>query len=142
MKIMDELKSLYSTWPPEQQDLRRAFERLSSRAAALEGASCSLVSRPGVSHSFRTTLADPGARPRPVFFLADVVAAPGDPWFLSVCFYEDEITDPDEIGNAIPQGLFDETGYCFDVDDDDGELAGYLEARMDEAWLAARRSAG
>jgi hypothetical protein len=73
-----------------------------------------------------------------VFFLIDVVEA-ADERFLSVCFYDDEIEDPRELGNAIPQGLFQETGYCFDLEEDDPELVEYLRQRVIEAWGNAGR---
>ena len=44
------------------------------------------------------------------------------------------MSDPNELGNAIPQGLFNETGYCFDVDEEDPELLVYLKERQIEAW--------
>ena len=69
--------------------------------------------------------------------MADVIISPSNPWFLSVCFYEDEITDPKELGNPIPQGLYGENGYCFDVDDYDPGLLTYLKDRMIEAHQTA-----
>ena len=127
-------------WPQEQAALKAAFERLKEYAGSREGAHWSFVSRPGVSYSLRFDFNPrPDGRERPLFFLTDVVVAVE--LFLSVCFYEDEISDPHELGNAIPQGLFQETGYCFDVDDfncgDEGLLA-YLEERIDEAHAKAR----
>jgi hypothetical protein len=127
-------------WPKEQAGLKAAFTRLKEYAGAMQSAHWSFVSRPGVSYSLRFDLAPrPDGRERPVFFLTDVVVA-GE-LFLSVCFYEDEISDPHELGNAIPQGLFKETGYCFDVDDDNCSeeiLLSYLEDRIDEAHAKAR----
>jgi len=111
------------------------LERIS---ASWPSAQSGLVSREDVSHFFWAALVDPpGERVRPVFFLADVIISPSNPWFLSVCFYEDEITDPGELGNPIPQGLSGETGYCFDVDDYDPGLLTYLRDRM----IGARQTA-
>lgn len=133
-----DLSLVLADWPEDQAGLRRAFQELTAFAQDLPGARGSLVSRAGVSHSFRADLATPGKnRARPVFMLVDVVVSPADPWFLSVCFYEDEVTDPEELGNPIPQGLYDETGYCFDVDEYDSDLMAYLENRGREAHGAA-----
>ena len=133
------LRKVLDDWPKEQAGLKTAFQRLKKYAEAKNGAEWSFVSRPGVSYSLRFDLqARPDGRERPVFFLTDVVVA-GE-LFLSVCFYEDEISDPKELGNAIPQGLFQETGYCFDVDDDncgDEGLLAYLEERINEAHAQA-----
>lgn len=133
------LYKVLDDWPKEQAGLKTAFQRLMQYAGAKDGVERSFVSRPGVSYSLRFDLKSrPDSRERPVFFLTDVVVA-GE-LFLSVCFYEDEISDPEELGNAIPQGLFQETGYCFDVDDDncgDEDLLAYLEERIDEAHAQA-----
>ena len=132
-----ELGALLQEWPSGQEDLKEMFLSLGESAAALAGARASLISRPGVSHSLRFDLNPrPAGRRRPVFFLVDVVPA-GEEIFLSVCFYQDEIGDPEDLGNAIPQGLFQETGYCFDVDQLDQELLTYLRQRLVEAHLAA-----
>ena len=53
--------------------------------------------------------------------------------FLSVCFYADTITDPEERGDLIPGGLLSQDGYCFDLDDNDDEAVSYVEARILEA---------
>ena len=135
---MPDLSPVLDQWPEDQGGLRRAFQELVAFALGLQRAQGSLVSRTGVSHSFRVDLENRGpSRPRPVFMLVDVVVSPADPWFLSVCFYEDEVTDPEDLGNPIPQGLYDETGYCFDVDEYDAELLKYLEHRGREAHGAA-----
>ena len=61
---------------------------------------------------------------------------PADRW-LSVCFYGDMITDPDEEGDLIPEGLLGQDGYCFDADDPDPDKAEYLAARIGEAYTSA-----
>lgn len=125
-------------WPAHQGGLKRAYVQLMAWAEVLPGAQVSFLARPGVSHSLRFDLAPrPSGRQRPVFFLVDVVDDGGER-FLSVCFYEDEITDPRDLGNAIPQGLFQETGYCFDLEDDDPGFLAYLRQRLGEAHAAAR----
>lgn len=126
------------SWPQGQRDLARALTALKDRAAGLTGVAWEVISRPGVSHSLRFRLEPPPeGRARPVFFLVDVVPLGLEQWMLSVCFYEDEVSDPDELGNAIPQGLFDETGYCFDMEEDDPALLEYCLERLAEAHRAA-----
>jgi len=125
-------------WPADQVGLAQAFEELTRSAVQMTQTVVEVITRFEVSHSFRAALIDPsGKRVRPVYFLVDVVVSSTDPWFLSVCYYEDEITDPEELGNPIPQGLFQETGYCFDVEDYDPELLGYLRERLAEAHARA-----
>ncbi len=131
------LEDLLSAWPQDQAPLRQALMELMDHAGSRPGAVLELVSRPEVSHSLRFDLKPrPPGRQRPVFFLVDVVLA-AEEMFLSVCFYADEISDPRELGNAIPRGLFEETGYCFDLDQPEDEFMDYLLARIDEAHARA-----
>ncbi len=133
----DDLEKYLAAWPPARDDLKRAFLELAQEAGSLESARGSFLARPGISHSLRFTLEPPPpGRERPVFFLIDVVEI-GDDLLLSVCFYADEISDPDGRGNEIPGALFGETGYCFDVEDHDPELLAYLKARLHSAPRAA-----
>ena len=131
------LEQLLNDWPESQADLKNALLELKEYAQNKSGAVLNFVSRPGVTHSLRFDLDPrPAGRQRQVFFLTDVIEA-ADELFLSVCYYEDEITDPDELGNAIPRGLFDETGYCFDLDEPDDDFMVYLKARIDEGYQKA-----
>jgi len=57
---------------------------------------------------------------------------PENRW-LSVCFYADTVTDPESLGNLVPEGIMGENGYCFDVFEEDSSLFEYLEERIREA---------
>ncbi len=128
------VRELLDSWPRPQAALKEILLQLLQKAGSFSGLGLELVSRSGVSHSLRFSI----ARKRPVVFLIDLVDLGGGDLMLSVCFYQDEISDPQELGNAIPQGLFQETGYCFDVEQGDAALLPYLAARMDQAWQAAQ----
>jgi hypothetical protein len=65
--------------------------------------------------------------------MIDVIDDEPENRWLSVCFYEDLITDPEELGDFIPEGLQGGDGYCFDVDEFEEETAQYLEDRLREA---------
>jgi len=133
-----DLEAFLSTWPEDQSDLKRVYLEFIETVKSKPLASWSFVSRPGISYSFRAQASNSNTeRKRPVFLLMDVIPEPEGPFWLSVCFYEDEITDPDGKGNAIPQGLFQETGYCFDMDDGEGAMPAYLKQRIDEAYAAS-----
>ncbi len=132
------LQKFLDEWPAAQAGLKKSLTVYRDGVLALSGVSESFVARPGVSYSLRWDLAaKPAARERPLFALVDVVPLGGDEMFLSVCFYEDEISDPEELGNAVPQGLFQETGYCFDLEGEAPELVAYCLARAAEALAAA-----
>jgi hypothetical protein len=57
-----------------------------------------------------------------------------NPRWLSVCFYGDLITDPEEYGDLVPEGLMGEDGYCFDLEENDPDLVKYIGKRLDEAY--------
>ncbi len=129
---------ILASWPAEQKDLSEAFMDLTLEARMLPNIKWELLVRKGVSYSFRVSTNDNSKkRQRPVFCLMDVVMSKFEPWFLSVCFYEDEITDPSGLGNCIPSGLFEETGYCFDLEENDISVVSYLKDRLAEAHRVA-----
>ncbi|CAO0821799.1 conserved hypothetical protein [Desulfarculales bacterium] len=137
MERAPEFLAFLGQWPHEQAGLKQAYVQLKSWAEALPGALVSFLPRPGVSHSLRFDLEPrPNGRQRPVFFLVDVVDDGGER-FLSVCFYKDEVSDPENLGNAVPQGLFQETGYCFDLEDDNPDFMAYLHERLAQAYTIA-----
>ncbi|PIE72830.1 MAG: hypothetical protein CSA20_05875 [Deltaproteobacteria bacterium] len=97
------------------------------------------VARPGVSYSIRPSRQEQQAKGRELFAMIDIIDDDPEQRWLSVCFYGDMITDPEQRGEVIPGGLGGEDGYCFDMFADDPELGEYLLARLNEAELAARR---
>ena len=136
-KTESEIEAYLNSWPAGREPLKKSLLELKGRALGLENVKLDFIARPGVSHSFRFDLDPrPDARKRRIFCMMDVVEMDGEA-FLSVCFYQEEITDPDELGDGIPGGLLGEDGYCFDLEPDDHELAAYLAERIDEAHKAA-----
>ncbi|MBU0514136.1 MAG: hypothetical protein KJ621_05130 [Proteobacteria bacterium] len=132
------LRRLLDQWPVRQRPLRQVFAELTGAAIRWPDVAWTIIERAGISFSWRARLDPaPEGRTRPVFFLIDIIISDSEPWWLSVCFYEDEVIDPAEAGNAVPQGLFEETGYCFDVEDFDREQTGYLSERVMEAFQNA-----
>ena len=69
--------------------------------------------------------------------MADVIDDDPTERWLSVCFYGDMVTDPDEKGDLIPEGLMGDDGYCFDLDEYDEEGVEYIKARLTEAFESA-----
>lgn len=129
---MTELESFLSDWTDDPNGVKKAFLRLKSVLENLGGDSTvTFVPRPPTTYSLR---AEP-PRGRPVITMVDVASLDGER-FLSVCFYADTITDPEERGDLIPDGLLSKDGYCFDVDSDDDDAVSYVEARIYEAAAA------
>lgn len=128
---MTELEAFIDSWTDDPSGVKNAFLRLKSALESLGGASVSFVPRPPASYSLR---AEPH-RGRPVIAMVDVASLDGER-FLSVCFYADTITDPEERGDLIPGGLLSQDGYCFDLDSDEDDAVSYVEARIFEAAAA------
>lgn len=125
---------LIEGWSQDPAQVKRAFLHLTGFLSERSGVVLRLKSRPGVSYSLRASLKDQGDEARPLFALVDVVDDdPGQRW-LSVCFYEDRVSDPLEMGNIVPKGLLGEDGYCFDVTEYREEMMAYLEERILEAY--------
>ena len=94
-----------------------------------------------MTEDFKFRLCFSGGGFRATFFSLGVYSRlvdddPNDRW-LSVCFFGDMITDPEEKGDLIPGGLLGEDGYCFDITEPDDKLAAYVEARIEEAYHSA-----
>jgi 5,10-methylenetetrahydrofolate reductase len=91
--------------------------------------------RPGISYSLRAKHLN--QKTKDLFVMIDVIDDnPSDRW-LSICFYGDMITDPEEKGNLIPGGLKGEDGYCFDMEEANEKYKTYIIARIEEAYQSA-----
>jgi hypothetical protein len=71
--------------------------------------------------------------------MLDVIDDDPDERWLSICFYGDMITDPEEKGDLIPEGLLGEDGYCFDLDAWNEDDLTYLEKRLAEACASGAK---
>ncbi|MEL7640731.1 MAG: hypothetical protein AAGU21_13895 [Solidesulfovibrio sp.] len=128
---MTELDAFIDGWGDDPNGVKDAFLRLKNVLEGLSEATVTFVPRPPASYSLR---AEP-PRGRPVITMVDVASLDGDR-FLSVCFYADTITDPEERGDLIPGGLLSKDGYCFDLDSGDDGDVDYVVARILEAAAA------
>jgi len=117
------------TWPDEP--MRRVFSELAAMVAGLPGVACDFVARPGVSYSLRPCHKE--QRDRVLFAMIDVID--DQPRWLSVCFYEDMVSDPEGMGDLVPGGLAGGDGYCFDLAAPD--RLEYVRVRLLEAFRAA-----
>lgn len=136
------LEEFLEQWPSAEAGLKKSLLAYRQGVLGLPGVAESFLPRPGVSYSLRWDLEPkPQGRAKPLFAMADVVPLGGDELMLSLCFYGDDISDPEELGNFIPGGLYGENGHCFDLEGDDPELVAYCLARAAEALAAARQEA-
>ena len=134
-----EIKAFLETWEGKSQQIRGSFVRLKDHLDEKDSLLYTFKARPGVSYSLRAKHMH--QQTRELFAIMDVIDDPEGRW-LSICFYPDMITDPEERGNIIPLGLLGEDGYCFDYDELNEEFLEYLEKRLDEAYENAAKESG
>ena len=91
------------------------------------------IARPGLTYSLRAV--HENQKEKELFVMVDVIE--DDPRWLSICFYGEMIKDPEEKGDFVPEGLLGEDAVCFDIEEKDDALIGYVETRIDEAWQTA-----
>lgn len=130
---LQELQSFVDDWTETDERNKEAFIRLKSHLDAKDGVQLEFIPRPGVTYSLRA--AHQNQKQRSLFVMVDVIE--DEPRWLSVCFYGEMITDPDERGDFVPEGLLGEDAMCFDIDEYDDGFLQYVESRMDEAYQSA-----
>lgn len=130
-----EVTAFIQEWQGKDQPMRNWFQLFFDTLTAMDDVTLEFVARPGVSYSMRPK--HKAQTERKLFAMVDVIDDdPADRW-LSVCFYGDMISDPEERGEVIPGGLAGSDGYCFDMYDNDEKLAHYLVERMKEGYTVA-----
>ncbi len=135
MAVQGEVESFIKEWRQGDLGIRNWFQKIYQTLLDMDGVTLDFVARPGVSYSLRPKHSRQSERK--LFAIVDVIDDdPGERW-LSICFYGDMISDPQERGEVIPGGLAGSDGYCFDMYDNDEQLALYLLDRIEEAWRAA-----
>ncbi len=128
---MTELETFIAEWKETDTKTRQAFVELADHLNTLADTSLEFNARPGVSYSLRPRHS--GQDKRKLFAMVDVIDDdPSDRW-LSVCFYGEMVTDPEEVGDLVPEGLMGEDGYCFDLYEYDADDMAYIKARLTQA---------
>ena len=130
-----ELVEFIDAWQESDEKNKAVFLRLKENLSKKDGVVLDFIARPGVTYSLRAKHAD--QKEKSLFVMVDVIE--DDPRWLSVCFYGAMITDPDENGDFVPEGLLGEDAICFDIEAWDDALIDYVEARIGEAWESAKK---
>ena len=126
----------FSQWTHDPNRIKKALTNIIESLQKNRDTILKFYTRPGISYSLRASVKAVACQHRPYYAVIDIVEeVDGDKW-LSVCFYADTITDPEQLGNLIPKGLLNEDGYCFDVDTYDEALLSYVGGRIAEAYHA------
>ncbi len=124
-----ELVAFIEAWEETPEKNREVFLHFRDYLVKNENIKLDFISRPGVTYSLRAV--HPAQTGRELFVMIDVIE--DSPRWLSVCFYGDMISDPEEMGDFVPEGLLGEDAVCFDIEEKDESLVRYLEIRLDEA---------
>jgi len=130
-----ELDQFFSEWKDNDTRIKQAFGELLAHLNTLDRTRMEFVARPTVSYSVRPK--HELQKKRALYAMVDVIDDDPDNRWLSVCFYGEMITDPEEKGDLIPEGLLGEDGYCFDLDEYDAKDLDYLKLRLTEAHANA-----
>ncbi|MCD6294096.1 MAG: hypothetical protein J7M20_04060 [Deltaproteobacteria bacterium] len=127
------LSDILDQWTQDEMNMKDAFLRLADRFSEKSRAVLSVVPRPGISYSLRARVKAEDEEGT-LITMIDIVDDDPDNRWLSVCFYGDCVTDPEEEGDLVPGGLLGEDGYCFDLYENNQGAISYLEQRVDEAY--------
>ena len=134
-----EMSRFLESWEIDLQKLKQTFLKVIDKLKTVEGTRLNFISRPGVSYSLRASLKNRYETRQSLLALEDIIDDDPDNRWLSICFYEEMVTDPEELGNLVPKGILGEDGYCFDLYKDDPLLASYVERRIEEAYMNTLR---
>ena len=135
VEISREIQDFLAGWQDDPLNARDAFTSYLSFLQGQPGVTLEFKARPGISYSVRARHA--AQQGRELFVLVDVVDDEPEIRWLSVCFYADMITDPEEKGDFVPSGLMGEDAACFNLDEDDPAMRDYISTRIAEAATAA-----
>ena len=131
-KALDEL---LQNWTDTPHLTKKVFLHLKDHLSNRPRLTLDFNARPGVTYSLRAK--HDHQHQRPLFTMIDIIDDdPANRW-LSVCFYGEMISDPDEIGDFVPEGLLGEDAHCFDIEEWDKGLLQYVTDRIDEAYVQA-----
>ena len=128
----DELNDFIDQWPESMAECKQIFLDLRDFLHNLEKTNLEFLARPGVTYSLRGVHLE--QKEKPLFVMVDVIDA--DPRWLSVCFYGQMVSDPDERGDFVPGGLLGEDGLCFDIESVSDGVLEYVKQRITEAHAA------
>ncbi len=116
---------------------KEGFLKLKELILGFEDVEIDFVERQGISYSLRAR--HKNQTTRKLFVMVDVIDDDPENRWLSICFYGDMISDPEEKGDLIPGGLLGEDGYCFDLDDFSEKEINYMIDRIKEAYTNASK---
>lgn len=134
---MKEMNDFLEMWIVDPNKAKSAFKEYHDYLRDLGDTEFDFKARPGISYSLRAK--NKAQTDRALFTLIDVVDDEPENRWLSVCFYADLVTDPEENGDFVPGGLLGADAVCFNLENDDEDMKEYIKARLKEAHDNAGR---
>lgn len=128
---MKEIEEFMDSWQIDPLMAKPVFKHFYESLMENPNVELAFKSRPGISYSLRAK--NKAQKKRDLFVLIDVVDDEPTSRWLSVCFYADLVTDPEDMGDVVPQGLLGEDAICFNLDEDDPHTRDYILKRVVEA---------
>jgi hypothetical protein len=132
---LPELENFLNQWTDSPNQAKKAFLQFLDQLRKKDQIQLEFIPREGLTYSLRAS--HPNQTGRPLFGMVDVIE--DDPRWLSVCFFGEMITDPDEKGDMVPEGLLGEDAHCFDIEEYEASDVAYVAKRLDEAYEAAAK---
>jgi hypothetical protein len=129
--MIPKLDAFLVEWKNGSEAAKSMFQSLYACLTGLSGVSLEYKGRPGVSYSLRAR--HDAQKERDLFVLVDIIDDDPEARWLSVCFYADQVTDPEGKGDVVPGGLAGDDACCFDIDNPDAGMEAYIIARLKEA---------
>lgn len=130
-----ELSESLKNWQDGPQKIKSVFLDIKDTLLKKDHTILNFKSRPGISYSLRACLKNHAKEKKGLFALVDIIDDDPQNRWLSVCFYTEMITDPEELGNLVPEGILGVDGYCFDLFEFDESLIAYIKQKVDEAHV-------
>jgi hypothetical protein len=134
-ETQEALAQFIAEWQESPTKAKASFLRFKKHLEDKAGVILDFIPRAGLTYSLRAV--HENQKKKELFVMVDVIE--DDPRWLSVCFYGEMISDPDELGDYVPEGLLGEDAVCFDLDEENETLAQYIEARIDDACASAAK---
>lgn len=133
---MKQIDTFIENWTENDSKNRQAFIEIYEHLKTLEDTTFEFNERPKISYSLRPKHAN--QKNKSLFAMVDIIDDEPDERWLSVCFYGEMISDPDETGDMVPEGLLGEDAHCFDLYEYDKDEIEYIKQRLSEAHASAK----
>lgn len=124
------MKEFFATWTSDTNGVKPACEALFESMTQMPGIKLAFLYRQGISLSIRAL---PEDNPEKIVALLDIIDDDPEARWISLCFDASRVTDSEERGDLVPQGLQGVDACCFDYDTADSAYLAYLAERVQEA---------